>query len=79
MIILQTSLLEGLYLHSRMMLLVLLARIATHIMMMIAANNSVVKITTGAMTITNAIIMIGQRDGGLHSHVAADRKTSSTT
>ena len=79
MIILQTSLLEGLYLHSRTTLLVLPARIATHVAMMIAAKNGVIKITTGATTIANAVIMIGQRDRGLHSHIAAERKTSSTT
>ena len=55
-----------------MMLLMLPARIATHVVMMIAAKN-------GVMKIANTGIMIGQRDRGLHSHVAADRKTSSTT
>ena len=79
MIILQTSLLEGLYLHSRMTLLVLPAPIAIHVVMMITAKNGVIKIMTGATMIANAIIMIGQRDRGLHSHVTADRKTSSTT
>ena len=59
MIILQTSLLEGLYLHSRMMLLVLPTRIATHVMMMIAAKNGVMKIAIGVTTIGNAGIMIG--------------------
>ena len=63
---------------SRMMLLMLPAQIATHIMMMIATKNSVMKIMAGTTTITNAIIMIGQRDQGLHNHVTADRKTSST-
>ena len=58
MIILQTSLLEGLYLHSRMALLVLPTRIATHTMMMIAMKNNVIKITTDATTIMNAVIMI---------------------
>ena len=59
MIILQMSLLEGLYLHSRMTLLVLPAWIATHVMMMIAAKNGIIKITTGTTMIANAIIMIG--------------------
>ena len=64
---------------SRTTLLVLPARIATHIVMMIAAKNGVMKIATGVTTIANASIMIGQRDQGLHSHVVADWKTSSTT
>ena len=59
-------------------MLVLPARIATHVVMMIAAKNSIMKITIGVTTITNADIMIGQRDQGLHSHVAVDQKTSST-
>ena len=62
-----------------MMLLVLPAQIATHVVMMIAVKNGVMKIATSVMTIANAGIMIGQRDQGLHSHVAADHKTSSTT
>ena len=53
--------------------------IATHVVMMIAVKNDVMKITTGIMMIVNAGIMIGQRDRGLHSHIIADRKTSSTT
>ena len=44
---------------SRMTLLVLPARIATHVVMMIATKNGILKITTGATTIANAIIMIG--------------------
>ena len=64
---------------SRTTLLVLPARITTHVVMMIATKNGVMKIATGATTIMNAVIMIGQRDQGLHSHVAVDRKTSSTT
>ena len=59
MIILQTSLLEGLYLHSRMTLLMLPAWITTHVMMMIATKNGVMKITTGVTTIMNVVIMIG--------------------
>jgi len=55
-----------------MTLLVLPARITTHIVMMIVEKNGVTKIVTGAMTIMNAVIMIGQRDRGLHSHIAAD-------
>jgi len=51
------------------------ARIATHVMMMITMKNNIMKITTGAMTIVNTIIMIGQRDKGLHSHITTDRKT----
>ena len=39
-------------------MLVLPARIATHVVMMIAAKNGVMKITIGAMTIANTIIMI---------------------
>ena len=53
--------------------------IATHIMMMIAAKSGVMKIMAGATMIVNTVIMIGQRDQGLHSHTAADQKTSSTT
>jgi len=64
---------------SRMMLLVLPAWIATHVMMMITAKNGIMKIAAGSMTIANAVIMIGQRDQGLHSHITTDRKTSSTT
>ena len=60
-------------------LLVLPARIATHVVMMIAANNGVMKIMTSVMTIANAGIMICQRERGLHSHVTIDRKTSSIT
>ena len=60
-------------------MLVLPSHIATHIMMMIAVKNSVMKIATGVMTIANAGIMIGQRDQGLHSHITADQKTLSTT
>ena len=60
-------------------MLVLPARIATHIVMMIAMKNGVMKIVVGATTIVNASIIIVQRDEGLHSHVTADRKTSSTT
>ena len=63
---------------SRMMLLVLPARIATHVMMMIATKNGIMKIAADATMIVNVVIMIGQRNQGLHSHVAADRKTSST-
>ena len=59
-----------------MMLLVLPARIATHVMMMIAVKNSVMKIATGVTTIVNVGIMISQRDRGLHRHVAVDQKTS---
>ena len=40
-----------------MTLLVLPARIATHVVMMIAMKNDVMKITTGAVTITNNVIM----------------------
>ena len=61
------------------MLLMLPAQIATHVVMMIAAKNSVMKIMVGSTTIENTVIMIGQRDQGLYSHIAADRKTSSTT
>ena len=64
---------------SRTTLLVLPARIATHVMMMIATKNGVMKIAAGATTTANAVIMIGQRDQGLHSHIIADRKTLSTT
>jgi len=64
---------------SRMTLLVLPARIATHVVMMIATKNGVMKITIGATTIANTVIMIGQRDQGLHNHVATNQKTSSTT
>ena len=60
-------------------MLALPAQIATHIVMMIVAKNDVMKIIAGAMTITNAVIMIVQRDKGLHSHVVADQKTSTTT
>ena len=60
-------------------MLVLPARIATHVVMMIAVKNDVMKIVTDAMTIANAVIMIGQRDRGLHNHVIADQKTPSTT
>ena len=55
------------------------AHIATHVVMMIAAKNGVMKIAAGATTIVNAVIMISQRDQGLHSHAAVDWKTSSTT
>ena len=61
------------------MLLVLPAWIATHIMMMITAKNGVMKITVGATMIVNAIVMIGQRDQGLHNYVATNQKTLSTT
>ena len=64
---------------SRMTLLVLPARITTHVMMMIATKNGVMKIAAGAATIANTIILISQRDQGLHNHVAADRKTPLTT
>ena len=47
-------------------------QISTHVVMMIAVKNGVVKIMIGAMMIANAIIMIGQRDRGLHNHIAAD-------
>ena len=40
-----------------MMLLVLPAQITTHVVMMIAAKNGVMKIATGATMIANAIIM----------------------
>ena len=60
-----------------MMLLMLPARIATHIVMMIAMKNGIMKIAIGVTTIVNAGIMIGQRDQGLHSHVTVDWKTSS--
>ena len=63
---------------SRLMLLVLPAQITTHVVMMIAAKNGIMKITVGTTMIVNAVIMIGQRDQGLHSHTAVDRKTSST-
>ena len=59
-------------------MLVLPARIATHVVMMITAKNDVMKIVAGAMMIANVVIMIGQRDQGLHSHVTTDQKTSST-
>ena len=39
-------------------MLVLPAQIATHIVMMIAMKNGVMKIMAGAMMIANAIIMI---------------------
>ena len=42
-----------------MMLLVLPTQIATHIVIMIAMKNGAMKITTGAMTIMNVVIMIG--------------------
>ena len=61
-----------------MTLLVLPTQIATPIVMMMAIKNNIMKITVGAMTIMNAIIMIGQRDQGLHNHITADQKTSST-
>jgi len=54
-------------------------QIATHVVMMIATKNGVMKITIGATTIANTVIMIGQRDQGLHNHVATNQKTSSTT
>ena len=57
---------------SRMMLLMLLAWIAIHVVMMIATKNGVMKIVVGAMMIVNAIRTIGQRDQGLHSHIATD-------
>ena len=60
-------------------MLVLPTRIATHVVTMIATKNGVMKIMAGATTIVNAVIMIGQRDQGLHSHVAVNWKTSSTT
>ena len=41
-----------------MMLLMLPAWITTHVVMMITVKNSVMKITTGVMTIANASIMI---------------------
>ena len=53
-------------------------RITTHVVMMIVMKNDIMKIATGATTIANAVIMIGQRDRGLHNHVTADWKTSST-
>ena len=59
-------------------MLVLLTRIATHFEMMITMKNDVMKIAIGVTTIVNTGIMIGQRDRGLHNHIAADRKTSST-
>jgi len=62
-----------------MMLLMLPARIATHVVMMIALKNDVMRIATGVTTIMNIGIMIGQRDRGLHNHITADQKTSSTT
>ena len=61
------------------MLLMLPARITTHVVMMITAKNDVMKIAAGTTMITNAIIMINQRDQGLHSHIAAVQKTPSTT
>ena len=64
---------------SRMTLLMVPARIATNVVMMITAKNDIMKIAVGATMIANAIIMIGQRDQGLHSHAATDQKTSSTT
>jgi len=63
---------------SRMTLLMLPARITTHIVMMITMKNGIMKMTAGTTMITNAIIMIGQRDQGLHSHIVVDQKTSST-
>ena len=42
-----------------MMLLMLPACIATHIVMMITMKNGVMKITTGVTTIMNVVIMIG--------------------
>ena len=42
-----------------MMLLVLPARIATHVVMMITMKNGVMKITADATTIANFVIMIG--------------------
>ena len=74
-----TRILKKLIGSSRTMLLVLPTRIATHIMMTIAVKNDVMKIVTCVMMIVNVVIMIGQRDQGLHSHVAAIQKTSSTT
>ena len=59
-------------------LLQILGCYTTHIVMMIAVKNVVMKIVIGATTIANAVIMIGLRDRGLHNHVAVDRKTSST-
>ena len=44
---------------SRTTLLVLPTWITTHIMMMIATKNVIMKIAVGAMTIANAVIMIG--------------------
>ena len=55
-----------------MTLLMLPARITTHVVMMIATKNGVMNITVGATTIMNAVIMISQRDQGLHSHVIVD-------
>ena len=40
-------------------MLVLPARITTHVMMMIAMKNDIMKIATGATMITNAVIVIG--------------------
>ena len=54
------------------------AWIATHIMMMIAMKIGVMMIVVGATMIANAVIMINQRDQGLHSHIAADWKNPST-
>ena len=62
-----------------MTLLVLPAQIATHVVMMIATKIGIMMIVVGATMITNAIIMINQRDQGLHSHIAAVQKTPSTT
>ena len=45
------------------------AHIATHVVMMIAAKNGVMKIATGVTTIANASIMIGQRDQGLENFI----------
>ena len=64
---------------SRTTLLVLPAHITTHIVMMIATKNGVMKIAIGITMIANIGLVIGQRDRGLHSHMATDRKTSSTT
>ena len=61
-----------------MMLLVLPAQIATHVVMMIATKIGIMMIVVGATMIANTIIMVGQRDQGLHSHVAADQKTPLT-
>ena len=62
-----------------MMLLVLPARIATHVVMMIAMKNGAMETMAGAMMIANTVLIIVRRDQGLHNYVFADQTTFSTS